>query len=131
MEKGEKGNSATRQASAREDLSKAKPLASAVAMQDATTKAEEEDTPAAGGTVPLRAILRRRGGLCWEVERKKEMIYRGVEVVEGALVAALEVERPVVLGAHRRFGVDGERAGGELRILGVRGKEGENERTTL
>lgn len=65
------------------------------------------------------------------VESKKEMIYRGVEVVEGALVAALEVERPVVLGAHRRFGVDGERAGGELRILGVRGKEGEKERTTL
>ena len=61
---GKRGNSATRQASARELLSKVIPLARAVAMQEATTNAEEEETPAAGGTVPLMAILRRRGGLC-------------------------------------------------------------------
>lgn len=30
-------------------------------MHDATTKAEEEETPAAGGTVPLTQTLSTRG----------------------------------------------------------------------
>ena len=68
---GKTSNSATRHASASELLSKLIPLARAVAMQEATTKAEEEETPAAGGTVPLMAILRRRGGLCW-IGRERE-----------------------------------------------------------
>ena len=62
------------------------------------------------------------------MEEGKER-YGGVEVVEGTLVAALEVERPVVLGAHGSFGIDGERARCELRILMVR--RGNGGRTTL
>ena len=75
-----------------------------------------------GGHGAAESDFEEAGRVVLGIEERENM-YLGVEVVEGALVAALEVERPVVLGAHGRFGVDGERAGGELRILGVRGEK--------
>ena len=77
-------------------------------MQAATTKAEEDDTPQAGGIVPLTHTFSSRGFAdWWSCEDDPYACRQGVE---GTLVAALEVQRPVVLRGNGSLRVYGKRA---------------------